>query len=145
MKTLINHQSISQTAIDSGELAMLRAVIHNFSEPGEYQVSIFSDKLVVAVHILRVDEKSTAMQVNIDLSPPALATSDRTAAGCDCKDEKPGRAGDSCFIVNPRGQVRFFVSHGTDEYAVRVNRINDAKILFDSRQLQATRRGKITA
>jgi len=137
MKTLINHQLISQTVIDSGELAMLGAVIHNFPEPGEYHVAVLSDKLIVATHTLRVDESATAMQVNIDLAPPGSATSDRTSSGCDCKDEKTRRSGDSsCYTVNPRGHVLFYVSRGTDGYAVQVNKVNEAKILFDSRQLQ---------
>src|SRR5882757_905444 len=103
MKTLINHQLISQTVIDSGELAMLGAVIHNFPDPGDYHVAVLSDKLVVATHTLKVDEKSTALQVNIDLAPPASATSDRTASGCDCKAEKTHGSGDSsCYTVNPR-------------------------------------------
>jgi|GEM_PF-873876 len=137
MKTLINHQLISQTVIDSGELAMLGAVIHNFPDPGDYQVAVLADELIVATHTLRVDGKSTALQVNIDLAPPASGTTDRTAAGCDCKDEKTLYPGNSpCYTVNPRGHVLFYVSRGTDGYSVQVNKANDPKILFDSRQLQ---------
>jgi len=137
VNTLINHQLIAQTVIDSGDLAMLGAVIHNFPDPGHYRVAVLSDELVVATHTLRVDENSTATQVNIDLAPPAFGTADRTASGCDCKAEKARTAGDSwCYTVNPRGQVLFYVSRGTDGYAVQVNKVNDAKILFDSRQLQ---------
>ena len=137
MKTLINHQLISQTVIDSGDLAMLGAVIHNFPDPGDYYVAVLADNLIVATHTLRVDQNVTAMQVNIDLAPPVSGTSDRTAAGCDCKDEKTRGLDDSpCYAVNPRGHVLFYVSRGTDGYAVQVNKVDDAKILFDSRHLQ---------
>jgi hypothetical protein len=137
MKTLINHQLISQTVIDSGELAMLGAVIHNFTESGKYRVEILSEGLVVATHILRVDEKSTAMQVNIDLAPPPTGTSDRTASGCDCKDQQSRTGGDAaCYTISPRGHASFYVSRGTDGYAVQVSKVNDPRIVFDSRQLQ---------
>lgn len=138
MKAFINQQLILQTVLDSGELAMLGAVIHSFPEPGEYHGAVLKGKQLATTFHLTIDEQSSAMQVDIDLAALTQPSASRATTPCECKDEKkpgePERA--PHFTVNPRGQTLFYVSQGTGGYAVQVNRVNERRILFDSRELQ---------
>lgn len=128
MKAFINWHIFTQTGLDSGSLTMLGAVIHKFSEPGEYIGTILRENKDVGSFRLSVDKDCPAMQVDIDLA--TLLRSTRARAKC----ESNGR-----FMVNPNGYVVFYVSHGPGGYAVVVGRIGEegeTKRLFDSRKLR---------
>jgi hypothetical protein len=130
MKAYINHQLLVQTRLDSAELTMLAVVVHNFPEPGEYHGAVMRGKQTEATFRLTVDEKSPAMQVDIDLATLNLPA----PAECPCKE---GEHDDTRhFVVNPRGQTVLYVSQGTGGFAVAVNKVNDRRILFDSRELR---------
>jgi hypothetical protein len=129
MKAYINRQLIEQTSLDSGALTMLAAIVHNFPEPGVYHGAATRGKETSATFQLTVDEKSTAMQVNIDLA----TLNEPAPEGCGC--QKGEHDDTRHFIVNPRGQAVFYVSKGPGGYAVAVNRVNEKRVLFDSRQL----------
>lgn len=135
MKASINQQMIMQTVLDSGELAMLGAVIHNFSKPGEYHGAVIKGKQTASTFHLTVDEDSPAMQVDVDLAALTQRTSGRSVTPCECEDEKTPEDAPH-YTVNPRGQTLFYVSQGAGGYAVQVNRVNERPILFDSRELQ---------
>src|SRR3989442_760489 len=124
---------------------MFGAVIHNFPEPGNYHVAVMKGKQIVGSHNLTVDDKSSAIQVNIDLAPPIKQASNQIVTSYDRKDEKIEKKIDksidnttqvSRFTISPNGHVLFYVSRGAGGYAVQVNRVDDPHILFDSRQLQ---------
>lgn len=138
MKAFINQQLISQTVLDSGELGLLGAVIHNFPEPGEYHGAVLRGKQLTTTFHLTVDEESTAMQVNIDLAVLTQPSAGRAITHCECrKEKKPGEPERvPHFSVNPHGQVLFYISKGTGGFAVQVNRLNEQRILFDNRELQ---------
>ena len=131
VRARINWRLFTQTGLDSGSLTMLGAVIHNFSEPGEYMGTVLRKNEAVESFHLTVDKDCPAMQVDID-----LATLHRPAsARFECKKGKTG----SRFIVNPNGYIVFYVSHGPGGYAVVVGRMdekNESKLVFDSRKLK---------
>jgi hypothetical protein len=117
--------------MDSGALTMLGAVIHNFSEPGEYRGSVRKDDEVQAVFYISVDKSCPVAQVNIDLA--ALAETARPGSETAC-----GRDGsENRFSVNPRGYAVFRVSGGPGGFNVHVRRaVEDERAkIFDSRKL----------
>lgn len=130
MKAYINHQLLAQTRLDSGALTMMGAVIHNFPEPGEYHGAVMRGKQTEATFRLTVDEKSTAMQVDVDLATLNLPAPNP----CACKEGEHDDA--RHFVVNPRGQTLLYVSQGAGGYAVLINRVNERGVLFDSRELK---------
>lgn len=138
MKAIINQQLIAQTTLDSGALTMLGAVIHNFPEPGEYHGAVLNGKQLAATFRLTVEEQSPATQVNIDLAALTGPLSDRPSSECECQVERREGEPESAphFVVNPRGHALFYVSQGKGGFAVKVNRVNEQRILFDSRELQ---------
>jgi len=128
MKAFVNWHMFTQTSLDSGSLTMLGAVIHNFSEPGEYMGTILRKDEAVGRFQLTVDKECPTMQVDIDLPKIHQPTQEY------CKSEPVKR-----FVVNPQGYVLFYVSRGAGGYAVVVGRLEDKgkeKPSFDSRELK---------
>lgn len=127
MKAYINRQLLGQTFFDSSSLTMLGAVIHNFSDPGEYLGTVLKGKEFVKDFHLSVDEKCPAMQVDIDLA----ALDKDVSENCRCKAEKR-------FVINPKGYAVFHVSFGAGGYSVRVGKPKGEKEaeLFDSARLE---------
>ena len=125
MKAFINWHLFTQTSLDSGSLTMLGAVIHNFSEPGQYLGTVlWRDEAVGSFH-LTVDKECPEMQVNIDLATLHRAASER-------RESERKR-----FVVKAGGYAIFHVSHGAGGYTVRVGKLGqerEAK-LFDSHEL----------
>ena len=64
----INWKLFAESDFDSGSLTILGAVIHNFSESGEYFGSVVLREVVVSSFSLGIDKDCTNMQVNIDLA-----------------------------------------------------------------------------
>ena len=127
MKAYIKRHLITQTGLDSGALTMLGSVVHRFSEPGEYLVTILRDNEAVGRFQLTVEKECPAMQVDID-----LATLHRLAS------EHPVGEVEKRFKVNPEGYAVFHVSRGAGGYAVvasRMGRKRESKP-FDSRELK---------
>ena len=127
MKAFINWHMFTQTSLDSGSLTMLGAVIHNFSEPGEYLGTISRKGKAVGDFHLTVDKECPAMQVNIDLATLHRRSSDK------CESE-PGKR----LKVNPKGYAVFYVSQGAGGYAVVLGTLRGKRQVevFDSRTLK---------
>lgn len=127
MKAFINRNLFAQTNLDSGSLTMLGAVIHNFSEPGEYHGTVLRGRDDVGNFHLTVDKECPDMQVNIDLA----AIDQPDSENYESKLKKR-------LVVNPKGYAVFHVSHGAGGYAVRVGRLDDKSKdePFDSRELK---------
>ena len=133
MKVNINHHLFTQTNLDSGALTVAASVIHSFPVAGTYDGLVGrGDNLLTSFHLV-VDEKSTTMQLNLDLAE--LARPDKAVNECQCKDDSKTS---SHFEVNPKGFVLMYVSKGAGGYAVRISGVDkDKPIQFDSRDLKA--------
>lgn len=127
MTAKLNHQLLNTTSFDSGALGMLAMVVHQFSSPARYHAAVMRSGHAVAEVPFTVDEKSEAMQLDID-----LAQAERDTGGkphdCRCHDETQPAA-----VVSPKGCVLFHASSGTG-YSVVVSNESD-KTRFDSTQL----------
>lgn len=133
MKANINHHLFTQVNLDSGALTVAASVIHNFPVPGTYDGVVGrGDSLESSFHLV-VDEKSTTMQLNLDLAD--LARPERALNECKCKEDPKTS---SHFEVNPKGYVLMYVSRGAGGYAVRISGVDkDKPVQFDSRDLKA--------
>lgn len=139
MQMYTNRQLITQSVLDSGALGLLGAVVHQFAEPGEYHGAVLQDERERATFLLAVEEGSTALQVDVDLgalSVPSAGTA--VPDPCLCKDGpkvEPRRKGAPRFTVGVRGYTLFYSSIA-GAFSVRVNRVGEERVLFDSRELQ---------
>jgi hypothetical protein len=149
---------------DSGALTVLASVIHQFSEPGRYHVTIRHGDTVVGTTPFEVSAEATATQLNLDLSvlgaaPGSRATFVRSAratikgagAGekdCGCGGGAHGAvrahaagaasasaSGSGLPSVSPKGYVQFFVSQGAGGYSASVSKEGGDKFLFDTTAL----------
>lgn len=148
ISALINRQLFTTRVFDSGALTVLTSVIHQFSEPGLYYVTIRRGDAVLGTTRFEVSAESAATQLNLDLSvaaSPAAARSPfvrstRGAATPDCECEGPGAgrtpaAAAATPTVSSKGYVQFFVSHGDGGLSASVARADGDKVLFDSTAL----------
>jgi hypothetical protein len=128
MNALLDQNIFLQTGLDSASLTQLGAIIHQFSEAGNYRGVALRAGEAEATFTLRVDPASAATQVNIDL---ATLQASATKSGC-C-----GQGGSPVFTVNPSGYAVFHVSSGTGGYAAHVGKIDRGPQpkSFDSRHL----------
>ena len=127
MTAKINRQLLNTTNFDSGALGALDMVVHQFSSPGRHHATVMRAGRAVAEVPFSIDEKSEAMQLDIDLAR-AERDADGKTSDCSCKDEKQPAA-----VVSPKGLVLFHVSSGTG-YSVVVSNETD-KTTFDSTKL----------
>lgn len=127
MKAYIKRHLITQTSLDSGALTMLGSVVHSFSEPGEYLVTILRHNEAVGRFQLTVEKECPAMQVDID-----LATLHRLAL------RHPEGEVRKRFEVNPKGYAVFSVTRGAGGYALVASRMGRERKSepFDSRELK---------
>jgi hypothetical protein len=131
-KVSINRHLFTQTDVDSGSLTMLGVVIHQFREPGEYLGTVEGGRATRTFR-LRVDESSSALQLNVDLA--TLEGGHRHDADCGCKDRETETG--PTLVVNPAGYVVFHVSGGRGGYVVRVGKLERPdSALFDSTRLE---------
>jgi hypothetical protein len=132
MKAYVNRHLFTQTTLDSGSLTMGLAVIHKFSETGEYFGTIHHrEKKDVGSFQLTIDRECPIMQADIDLSK--LYQPSRGESICKRSSNENERR----FILNPNGYAIFYVSNGAGRYALTVveaRREVQAKT-FDSRKL----------
>jgi len=146
---LINRHLFTTRVFDSGALTVLASVIHQFSEPGLYYVTIRRGDAVVGTTRFEVSAESSATQLNVDMaaiaSPSALRRGFvRSARGaspknCDCAGH--GVAASSAAATPPTvsttGYVQFFVSQGEGGLAASVARSEADKVLFDTATLDS--------
>ncbi|MGM9427950.1 hypothetical protein [Hydrogenophaga sp. MI9] len=128
MQAKLNMQLLNTHSHDSGALGPLAMVVHSFSQPGHYSGLVLRHGRPVGEIAFVVDEKSEAMQLDIDLSAsgPRGASA---ATDCGCH----GQAG-ATASVSPKGHVLFHASTGGG-YAVTVTHA-DGKPVFDSTRLE---------
>lgn len=129
MNAKANLALLNTTRFDSGALGMMAMVIHQFSEPGRYRGSVSRVGSIVGDLEIMVDEKSTVMQLDIDLA--IIAKRPRPdQRDCDCQPKD----GDATHVVSPKGYVLFHASSGSG-YAVSMSHTS-GKSRFDSTQLE---------
>ena len=68
MKAKVNIQLLKTTTFDSGALGMMAMVLHQFRSAGHYRAVIMEQGRAVTYVNFEVDEKSEAMQLDIDLA-----------------------------------------------------------------------------
>jgi len=122
MQAKVNFGVLQTTELDSGALAPLGMVLHQFSKPGSYHVGIHRDGRAVAETQFQVSDQGP-MQLNIDLSKVTV-----TAGDCDCKPTHTVAP-----TVSPEGYVLFHVSRGAGYSATVVG--EGQQVLFDSTRL----------
>jgi hypothetical protein len=132
MKAFIRHDLFTQSNLDSGSLTMLGSVVHNFSEPGNYQGRVVRGTETTASFRLTVSDECPAVQVNIDLATLA------SPAQSHVVDESVFPEQRRHFAVNPKGYAVFYVSQGRGGYATLVGKPEEGyeARLFDSRELR---------
>jgi hypothetical protein len=115
MNLSVNRHLFTQTTLDSGSLTMGLAVIHNFSEEGDYFGTILhKENEDVGNFQLTIDRECPAMQADIDLfklHQPVLGKSK-----CNSSTSENERR----FILNPNGYAIFYVSNGAGGYSAMV-------------------------
>jgi hypothetical protein len=152
--TLVNRHVFTTRVFDSGALTVLATVIHQFSDPGKYIVSIRRGDTVLGSTRFEVAADAPT-QLNIDLAaggiPGKSNPFDRSAraakAGTSAKDCGCGGGGGRTHaasaaavpagapppkIVAPGGYVQFHVSHGEGGLSAQVRKEQTDKILFDT-------------
>ena len=145
---LINRQLFTTRVFDSGALTVLASVIHQFSEPGLYFVTIRRGDMVLGTTRFEVVAESGPTQHNIDLSvagstarSPFLPKSRSAASDCNCGDQATTALPQAAAAVNPtvssKGYVQFFVSQGEGGLSASVARADGDKVLFDTTALGA--------
>jgi len=115
MKPYINKRILSQSTLDSGEITPMMAIMHRFTEPGTYNVTVFQGNNQTATFPLIVDENAPQTLNRIDLG----------AANCSC-------------AVNPKAHTIFHAPKATTEYSVLVEKYKGTakSKVFDSKNLQ---------
>src|SRR6185436_8741660 len=97
MTANLNRQLLNTTSFDSGALGMLAMVVHQFSRPARYHATVMRGGRAVAEVPFTVDEKSEAMQLDIDLAEAERDAGDKPH-DCRCHDETRPPA-----VVSPSG------------------------------------------
>jgi hypothetical protein len=131
MRTTFDQYLFTQTALDSGSLTMLGAVIHQLPEAGEYRGTVHHGEDVESTFYIKVDKSSPVAQVNIDLAQPRQ----QFRKDSDCCS---GRQAGNEYTVNPKGFTLFHVSNGAGGYYVHLRKADEdpKQKVFDSRQLE---------
>jgi hypothetical protein len=109
MKAKLKRHLFTQMSVDSGSLGSLGTVIHPFRESGEYQISILWNNESIRTFSLLVDERYENSQVNIDL----YALQRKAPSGS--------------FTLKTGGHAVFYLTNGTDGYAVVATRQPEQK------------------
>jgi len=128
MQAKLNMQLLNTHSHDSGALGPLAMVVHPFTQPGRYSGLVLRHGRPVGEIAFVVDEKSEAMQLDIDLSASGPRGAN-PAGDCGCH----GKAGDPA-TVSPKGHVLFHASSGSG-FLVAVNGA-EGKPVFDSTRLE---------
>jgi hypothetical protein len=149
LSALVNRRLFTTRVFDSGALSVLTSVIHQFSEPGLYYVTIRRGDAALGTTQFEVSAESGTTQLNLDLaaiaSPSAVRRGFvRSARGappknCDCAGGGvPARSAVATTrTVSPKGYVQFFVSQGEGGLAASVARSEGDKVLFDTATLDS--------
>ena len=151
ISALINRHVFTTRVFDSGALTVLASVIHQFSKPGLYYVTIRRGDAVLGTTRFEVSAESGTTQLNLDLavaaSPSAVRRSfvrsarGASAADCNCGGARGTTAGAheataaATPAVSPKGYVQFFVSQGEGGLSASVARADGDKVVFDTTTL----------
>jgi hypothetical protein len=133
MKATIN-PLLEQTSFDSAAPSGAAAVVHKFTDPGEYLVRVIGDEADLAHVRLTVDADPPGKE-----SPPDGISIDWTKIAYSSK--MGGTDGhEDPFIVRPKGYVSFTASGRAKSYAVVAepkteSKTRDTRGGFDSRRL----------
>ncbi|MBL0063140.1 MAG: hypothetical protein IPP40_17075 [bacterium] len=123
MKPNFNNSIFAATSYDSSSLGVLSTIVHQISEPGEHTGTVYYKDRFIGRFTLVCDEKSTAMQADIDLASFAAHTE-------KCGDQTKR------FTVKPGGYLQFFVSQGPAGYhAVLLSQNEQERHAYDTRRL----------
>jgi hypothetical protein len=118
---------LTATVFDSGSLAVLTSLVHQFAEPGSYRAEVLHAGQAVAAYAFEASERAGLPRLEVDLASLHHRTEGRTDCACD----EPRRA--DTPVVSTDGFVVFFVSHGDAGYSVRVGRDGSpGRLAFDS-------------
>lgn len=136
MKAVLNRALFEKLGADSGAFGVLESVVHQFTKPGAYRVTVFLHDRSVATTDLRVDAAATEAALYVDLSTLQRGLAD-DACACEGKEQHKN-------VIKPEGYVVFHTSKGNSGYAVVVERETNRERAheFDSRRLE---RGDIYA
>ena len=134
MKPILNKFMLRQATIDSGSLAVMSSIIHVIAEQGEYRGIVFLGEQKVGKFALKVIDYTEGSQA--DAVPTKQTNID--LAALDNSAGAKGDKGSTSFTLRTGGQVVFYVSTGSKEYAVEIYRLEKQKEpikVFDSRVL----------
>jgi hypothetical protein len=144
ISALINRHLFTTRVFDSGALTVLASVIHQFSEPGLYYVTVRRGDAVLGTTRFEVSAESGATQLNLDLAAIASPSTVRSGFArrarsvapkdCDCAGRDAAAAA-TTPTVSASGYVQFFVSQGEGGLAASVARSDGDKVLFDTATL----------
>lgn len=136
MPVVLNRQMFTTRVFDSGALGVLGSVIHQFREPGLYEIVIAQKDAAVASFWFEVSASSSNLQLDVDLAtvprPSGQQSTSHGDCGCGGVKTPPGR---EVPTVSSKGYVLFYVSQGDGGYSVRVGRQGGEKAVFDSTAL----------
>lgn len=108
---------------------MLAMVLHQFSSPGRYRVSITNRGRVLKSVYFDVDAKSEAMQLDIDLAGSTAWKDKACRAAILCgQSEEEAR-----LVVSPKGYVLFHASSGYGYSAIVSDSLG--RMVFNSTKL----------
>ena len=127
---VLNRPVFTQQRFSSASLTVLTTLIHRFTEPGAYQVTVTGGG-TTRVDSVNVAAAGAHQQVNIDMSKSGNgrggAPTGRAGAGCCCE---PAAGRD--LVVG--GVVAFYASAGTGAYRVAVTHMGERekRVVLDS-------------
>jgi len=128
MLARVNLQLLKTTTFDSGALGMLAMVLHQFSSPGRYRISISNRGKVQRYITFDVDSKSEVMQLDIDLAGAS------TSREKECTSEASrGKRDEQAGILSPKGYVLFHASSGSGYSATVSDSLG--RVVFNSTKL----------
>lgn len=138
MRAILNRQMFTTRIFDSGSLGPLASAIHQFPEPGRYQVVVTHKGTPTRTAWFDVSDTASNLQLDVDLasgqdSRPSTGNDDD--CGCGLTATAITTPVTDVPAVSPKGYVLFFASRG-DGYAARVGRQGSDKPAFDSTALQ---------
>jgi hypothetical protein len=134
MNTQLQLQALfARTDLDSAGLTLLSAIAHPCGITGTLTGEVTSNGVIVASFQLIVEESGAPTQANIDLA--ALASGDPGSSGsrgCECGS---GSATGTVFRTGKGGYALFYVTSGSQAYAVRMTAAHSKGPGFDSTKL----------
>lgn len=131
MRAKINRHIFEQTRFDSGNLAQMGFVVHQYEKSGRYQVDVYRQDELKTSFYIDVDSDSREQQISVDLAKMDAEHQKRGKTNCCCEGE------DAKFVLDKDGYALFYVGSGSGGYRVISSplRDRDEDLLFDSTKL----------